>query len=81
MLFGLYRQGMKCEGGYVCTSYAMLYCIIDGVVACKMNVHHRCHGLVPRTCGQDLTEPYGRIQLAITCAPLDEDSQRVNIQS
>ena len=55
--------------------------IIDGVVVCKMNVHHRCHGLVPRTCGQDLTEPYGRIQLAISCMPLDEDSQRVNIQS
>lgn len=61
MLFGLYRQGMRCE-------------------ACKLNVHHRCHSLVPRTCGQDLTEPYGRIQLAISCTPLDEDSQRVNIQ-
>ncbi|XP_065899034.1 protein kinase C alpha type-like isoform X2 [Dysidea avara] len=48
--------------------------------ACKMNVHHRCHSLVPHTCGQDNTEPYGRIQMLIRCIPLKEDSQRINIQ-
>ena len=59
-------------------AYALSYHLY---IVCKMNVHHRCHSLVPRTCGQDLTEPYGRIQLAIICTPLDDDSQRVNIQS
>ena len=49
-------------------------------IACKMNVHHRCHSLVPHTCGQDNTEPYGRIQMLIRCIPLKEDSQRINIQ-
>ena len=45
-----------------------------------MDVHHRCHSLVPNTCGQDNTEPHGRIKMLIKCIPSEGGNQRINIQ-
>lgn len=52
MLYGLFRQGLKCDGK--CSSMTAIvdpFHGLDSVSVCDTNVHHRCKDLVANLCG------------------------------
>nr|CAA73553.1 Serine/Threonine protein kinase [Suberites domuncula] len=61
---------------------SLLYGIIRQGVQCSdcgINVHHRCKGLVPKTCGLGQSEKRGRIKVTFSTLQLDDAHIRVNI--
>ena len=48
---------------------------------CAINVHHRCHEMVPKTCGQQAKETRGRLEMSVRSEELDDDHYRLHIGS
>ena len=60
----------------------MLYGLINQGVRCTdcgVNVHSKCSGQVPKTCGRDHMERRGRIRLAFRSEELDNDYCRIYV--
>ena len=48
---------------------------------CGVNVHHRCHEMVPKTCGQQVKETRGRMEMTVRSEDIDNEHIRLHIGS
>ena len=48
---------------------------------CGVNVHHRCHEMVPKTCGQQVKETRGRLEMTVRSEDIDDQHIRLHIGS
>ncbi|CAI8052920.1 Protein kinase C alpha type [Geodia barretti] len=46
---------------------------------CGVSVHHRCHEMVPKTCGQQVKETRGRLEMTVRSEDIDDQHIRLHI--
>lgn len=46
---------------------------------CGINVHHRCHEMVPKTCGHQVRETRGRLEMSVRSEEIGDNHIRLHI--
>ena len=62
---------------------AMIYGLVKQGVRCTdcgVTAHHRCKSVMPKSCGTDVQERRGRIQIAYYTERLTEYEWRLNVE-
>ena len=85
MLYGVFKQGLQCGGWSLCfLGFIFITFIYESFFfvtcpECKLNVHSKCSGNLPETCGTDHTERRGRISLDMRAATKADGSTALTV--